>query len=135
VQLAHLFVGTESICHPAALVQSQMVMDLIEVGSLTWSQAFKLSDNHIYYPMILTGATNACRTLTKIFSANSFYSYEYPGSLKRDDEKVLQYIIAEFELAIKWLKFCNGKEEKSKFLSQAIWKSIPSWYPNVQVHH
>ncbi len=133
IQLAHLFVGTESIRHPAALVQSQMVMDLIEVGSLTWSQAFKVSDNHIYYPMILTGATSACRTLAERFSTNSFYSYEYPGSLERDDEKVLQYITAEFELTSEWLKFFNGKKEKS--ISQAIWESIPHWYPGLQVHH
>jgi hypothetical protein len=89
--------------------------------------------------MILEGATKTFRTLAKIFSTNSFDSYKYPGLSEEDDEKVLQYITAEYDLTITWLKFCNGMKGKSEIsisvASQVIWRSIPRWYPDVKVHH
>jgi hypothetical protein len=134
VQLAHLFVGTESIRFPAALVQSQMIMDLIEGNHLTWSQAFTESEDHIYYPMILEKATNVCRTLDTVFHAYSFYSHKYPGnSLNIEDEKVSQYINAESKLTNKWFATQKPSEEShEQIMLQTILKAILRWYPNVR---
>ena len=135
VQLAHLFIGTEGIRYPGALVQSQMIMDLIQDGKLTWKQAFTENEDHIYYPMILKGATKACRTLTTTFRQYSFYSHVYPGeALNIEHEKVVKYIGAERRLTQRWLENRSVSEEISMensadILFRELNMAILQWYP------
>jgi hypothetical protein len=137
VQLAHLFVGTESIRYPAALVQSQMIMDLIEAEHLKWSEAFIESEDHIYYPMILEKATNICRTLDTKFHKYSDYSHKYPGEpLDIDDEKISRYISAELKLTTAWLKIQPLKdnldpETYMRIAFSTVFEAISRWYPSV----
>ncbi|CAF1245269.1 unnamed protein product [Adineta ricciae] len=137
VQLAHLFVGAESIRYPAALVQAQMVMDLIQAGHLTWSNAFTAADNHIYYPMVLEKATRVCRTLASTFRRYSFYSHRYPGEqLEMDDIMVSKYLNAEYQLTTAWLKLQTtsfNELNDEQILSEVVDRAISRWYPGILV--
>ena len=134
VQLAHLFVGTESSRYPAALIQSQMVMDLIGKKKLTWLQAFTEHESRCFYPMILKKTTNICRTLATTFRDFTFYSHIYPGNLLDiDAERVLEYIRAEYKLPKKWLQIkdmpAKIDEENIETIQQTINNAVGRWYP------
>ncbi len=136
-EITVLIFALEGSRNNSSFIINQMMLDLIEVGKMTWQQAIK--DNEM--PMAMSGAVPISRVANKYFSEQLPYEYRHPGPTnpkilkipkikKLSDNPVLE---KEDKIIESWLKAFHKSDKpiSNEGLCSIIHDQIIIWYPRI----
>lgn len=143
--LTHLMFVVETMRYPGALIQNQMILDLVLKGEAKLTNKFitkeeqekavKNPDNNlperIIMPMSMKKIVPNCRDLSnkhniKAVNQREFHKHTYLGPEK--GKYITLFKSLEKQLANKWLKSCGANK---KSLDESINMAIKDWFPGI----
>ncbi len=130
-EITVLIFAVEGSRNNSSFIINQMMLDLIEVGKMTWQQAIKDEE----MPMAMNGAVKISRAANIHFSEQLPYEYRHPGPTAKKIKKLSDNQVLEKEDRIikKWLTafYKSDKPISNRDLCSMIHNQIIIWYPRI----